>query len=102
MEYVLTLLFEKAVGKPKTDDEKTDCLSHINNNGARTTLSNQDLQLSSVGSFERYEIRVSNATMEASFPHSITCVMEVMLTTPIVPGPRRSGIHSMYACAAAV
>jgi hypothetical protein len=61
-----------------------------------------DLQLSSVGSFERYETRVSKSTNDASLPHSMTCVIEVMLTTPILPGPRRTGIHSMYACAAAV
>ena len=55
-----------------------------------------------MGVLERYEIRVSKTTTDANLPHSITCVIDVVVTTPIVPGPRRMGIHSMYACAAAV
>ena len=53
------------------------------------------LQLANVGIFDRYEIRVSKAAIVASFPHSMTCVIEVVVTTPITPGPRRIGIHSM-------
>lgn len=55
-----------------------------------------------VGVFDRYDIRVSKAAIVASFPHSMTCVIDVVVTTPITPGPRRIGIHSIYACAAFV
>jgi hypothetical protein len=60
------------------------------------------LQSAMVGVFDRYEIRVSKAAIVASFPHSMTRVIDVVVTTPITPGPRRMGIHSIYACAAFV